>query len=399
MTARDDGFYETLPAFRDFDGVTDFAAYTPVPDDWVLVMSDVTGSTEAIGEGRYKDVNMVGTATITAVLNACGTTQVPYVFGGDGGTLIVPGSLATRAQEALLDLREASVALYGLELRVGAVPVSAIRERGADLAVRKYELSPGNHLAMLAGGGAELADDLVKDPSGAWQLDAEPGRAAPDLEGLSCRWQPLESRDGLMMTLMVKGLHPDPNAQGALLRRVLTNIARILGHDLGESAPANECSMRFRWPPAGAGREARGLAGDGPVWKKRAWVLGTGLVQAWCERFDKKAGDYDAPKYRAELRAQTDFRKFDGVLRTVLDVTEDQARAVEAYLEREHGDGHLIYGVHTARTALMTCLVFNMAQSEHVHFIDGSDGGFAMAAVGYKKQAEAMARAAAPPSD
>ena len=32
----------------------------------------------------------------------------------------------------------------------------------------------------------------------------------------------------------------------------------------------------------------------------------------------------------------------------------------------------------------MTCLVFSIEQSEHVHFIDGADGGYAKAAVGFK---------------
>lgn len=348
MTASNDRFYEELPAFDSFDGATEFEAYTPVPDDWVVLISDVVGSTVAIREGRYKDVNMVGAATITAVLNACDTT---------------------------------------------AVPVAELRRRGVDVTVRKFLLSPGNHLAMLAGGGAELADDLIKDASGQWLLKAEGDRTPPDLEGLSCRWQPLSSRDGTMMTLMIKGRDSDPAAEAALLRRVLTNIARILGHDLTASAPANEGSMKFSWPPAGADREARSLARGGPVLKKKAWVLGTGLVQAWCEKFDKKAGDYDAPKYRQELRANTDFRKYDGVLRTVLDVTTEQAHAVEAYLEREHQAGHLVYGVYLTDAALMTCLVFSLEQSEHVHFIDGSDGGFAMAAVGFKERMKAAAPA------
>jgi hypothetical protein len=113
-------------------------------------------------------------------------------------------------------------------------------------------------------------------------------------------------------------------------------------------------------------------------------VLATGLVQAWCEKFGKTAGPYDAPKYGAELRANTDFRKYDGVLRTVLDVSADQAAEVEAYLEGQYRAGRLIYGIHTAETALMTCLVFNLDQSEHVHFIDGADGGFALAAEGFK---------------
>ena len=132
---------------------------------------------------------------------------------------------------------------------------------------------------------------------------------------------------------MVKGLDRDAEAEAALLRRVLDNIARVLGHDLTDSAPPNERTMRFRFPPAGADREARGLARGRPVWKKKAWVLGTALGQALCERFDRKAGDYDAPKCRAELRTNTDFRKFDGVPHTVLDVTASR-QAEEALRER-----------------------------------------------------------------
>ncbi|MCH7634090.1 MAG: DUF3095 family protein [Proteobacteria bacterium] len=30
--------------------------------------------------------------------------------------------------------------------------------------------------------------------------------------------------------------------------------------------------------------------------------------------------------------------------------------------------------------------MFNLEQSEHVHLIDGSDGGFAMAATGFKSR-------------
>ncbi|MBT5434569.1 MAG: DUF3095 domain-containing protein [Alphaproteobacteria bacterium] len=393
MAASDDGFYEALPSFDSFDDVTRFEAYTPVPDDWVVLLSDVVGSTKAIRAGRYKDVNMVGAATITSVLNTCGTTEIPFVFGGDGATMVLPASLLPAAKEALLDLQSASVALYGLELRVGAVPVCVIRHDGHDVAIRKYRLSPGNHLAMLAGGGAERAEDLIKSgkPGDGWLFEASAERGPPDLEGLSCRWQPLTARDGCMLTLMIQGMGSDAPAQGAVLGSVLANIARILGHSLDSSAPANQVSMRFKWPPAGLMREARALARGGALWKKVLWVLGTGLVQAWCETFDRKAGDYDAPKYRGELRANTDFRKYDGVLRTVLDVTPDQAEIIEAYLEREYQRGHLIYGVHTAGTALMTCLLFNLEQGEHVHFIDGSGGGFAMAAVGFKERLAARA--------
>ena len=289
----DDQFYADLAAFDRFDDVTQFDAYRPVPEDWVVMISDVVGSTAAIRAGRYKQVNMMGAATITAVLTACATTELPFVFGGDGGTLVLPGGLAPAARDALLDLQATSIGLYGLELRVGAVPVAEIRRRGRDVTVRKFRLSPGNHLAMLAGGGVELADDLLKasGPDDGWLLTSNGERGPPDLEGLSCRWQPLASRDGCMMTLMIcgpRGGHgggpgDDPAGEGALLTAiahilghglggVLTAIAHILGHGLDASAPANDRSMHFRWPPAGAALEARSIAKDGPVWKKHLWV-------------------------------------------------------------------------------------------------------------------------------
>ncbi|MBZ0215664.1 MAG: DUF3095 domain-containing protein, partial [Fimbriimonadaceae bacterium] len=47
----------------------------------------------------------------------------------------------------------------------------------------------------------------------------------------------------------------------------------------------------------------------------------------------------------------------------------------------------LIYGLHVADSALMTCLVFNFEQSQHVHFIDAANGGFASAAIDFKTRA------------
>ncbi len=70
----------------------------------------------------------------------------------------------------------------------------------------------------------------------------------------------------------------------------------------------------------------------------------------------------------------------------VLDVSESQAERIEQHLEREHDAGRLVYGVHVADTALMTCVVFSLEQSKHVHFIDGSDGGFARAAQAFKSR-------------
>ena len=383
-----DLFYNELVPFDDFAEFVDFKAYEPVPDDWIVMIADVQRSTRAIEEGRYKDVNTVGAASITAVLNVCGEIEVPFVFGGDGGTVVVPCSLREAACDALLGLQAISQARFGLSLRVGAFPVADLRAKGADVRVRKFELSTGNYLAMFAGGGVELCDSLLKSAAAGapYMLTARSDVGEPDLQGLSCRWEPLTPRSGRMMTIMVQSTNSDPAETGALLNDVVRNISDILGHRLQESAPASVHSMKFRWPPRGLKLEARATAGHHTFLRRYFEVLASSLIQAWCERFDRRAGSYNAPVYRDELRSNTDFRKYDGILRMVLDVSESRAGFIDQYLRREHDAGRLIYGIHLADTALMTCLVFSLERSKHMHFIDGSDGGFATAAVAFKSR-------------
>jgi len=263
-------FYAKLPVFKEFSEFTDFSSYTDVPDDWVVVISDVVGSTRAIAEGRYKDVNMVGAASITAVLNACGETQVPFVFGGDGGTIVVPPNLRDVASNALCALKDKSQEIFGLQLRAGAVPVSVLRDKGASVKIRKFELSEGNFLAMFAGGGMELADELLKSTKepNPYLLKSGPETGEPDLEGLSCRWEPLQATKGKMLTMMVKAVADNAGDERKLLSQIMSSIEKELGEEALEAAPASKKSMRFRWPPRGLLQEAQMGDATKPYWRR-----------------------------------------------------------------------------------------------------------------------------------
>jgi hypothetical protein len=84
--------------------------------------------------------------------------------------------------------------------------------------------------------------------------------------------------------------------------------------------------------------------------------------------------------------ATTDFRKFDGSLRLVLSGTAAQREKLTRYLEERRALGELCYGMHVARSAVMTCLIDDR-QGEHFHFVDGAGGGYASAAVALKQSA------------
>lgn len=398
----DRDFYRALPPHRSFDVVGDIDAFTPLPGSWNVVIADIRDSTPAIAAGRYKDVNMVGASCIVAALNALPDVDLPYVFGGDGATLAVPPSALDTVRLALLKTRALAANAFGLELRVGAVSVATLREMGADVAVARFELSRGNHLALFSGGGVEQADGLIKDDADGSRGFAfsEPADDDPDLEGLSCRWEPLRATRGQMVNLLIRARTADSREAAVLYRDLIATFDRALGGDTLAGAPIRAGNMRFRWPPRGLATEAALTRGDKAQWRRYIEIWLESLVQRFLEWFDASAGGYDAPVYRAELRANTDFRRFDGMLRMVVDCTADELHEIRTELVTRHNDGELDYGMHVADAALMTCVVFDLSESRHLHFVDGADGGFAMAALELKAQlaraAQSLARTAGP---
>lgn len=395
MTNPTDSFYANLPSTPDFAAVADLGSYTPVPADWTILLTDVIGSTKAIQAGRYKDVNMVGAACITATLNALPGLNLPFVFGGDGAAILVPPSGVDAGCTAMVGLAGLADQQFGLGLRVGIVPVQDLYRRGATLGIRKLQLSPGNDLALFSGSGLELADTLVKVPStgNPFAIPIPDHPPEPDLDGLSCRWEPLRAANGVSLTCMLRAVDPGSAAQEAALRNTLSTIQEtVRGDPALAAAPARPETLRFRWPPRSLWMEAQTTAGKRSILRRFAQIFMESIFQGLAERFDWKIGPYNAPVYREETRTNTDFRKYDGLLRMVLDVSPSQADAIEAYFAAEHAAGRLVYGTHRADAALMTCLVFSLEQSQHIHFIDGADGGFALAAQGFKKQLAALAR-------
>ena len=383
-----DRFYAELAPFDRFTDFTDVGAYARMPDEWLVLCADIRGSTRAIEAGRYKDVNTIGAACITAILNVSGDIEVPFVFGGDGAVIVIPPSLRLVAESELMALAEMASSRFDLDLRVGVVPVHDLRQHNLDVAVRKFQLSAGNFLAMFTGGGIELAEKLLKSDSDDNQYILKQAKhdRPPSLEGLSCRWEPLTPRGGVMLTMMVKTGSKNADNERRIMGEVLEALAEVLGSDSTQVSPASRFSMKFRWPPRNAWMEALLTTGNRFVAVTYLTVLFTSLIQLWCDSFGKKAGDYDGKKYTDELRANTDYRKYDDMLRMVLDVSEEQANAIDDYLQQRFEAGDVVFGIHRASSALMTCVVFSLKQSEHVHFVDGAEGGFAMASVDLKRR-------------
>ena len=385
------GFFAGLPLLGRAAQTFDAASYRAAPGDWLLVVTDIVGSTAAIAAGQHKTVNFVAAMAIAALKNLCAPTPLPFLFGGDGSVLMVPPQHAGAARLALARVRGFAQREFGLALRIGVAAVSLLRQFGSEVLVGRFEPTPGNSFGVFLGGGVGLLEAAVRgtaDPAlvALVAIPDELDDAAPvDLAGLSCRWNPLRSGRGKMVTLIIQGA-ADPGALHA-------QVMRIAGQ--ADAQPVRLDTLRMGWPPKGLMLEARVSRGASPLWRSTLRVLLATLIARLFFLLRRPMGGFDPDKYLDEVTTNTDFCKHDDTISFVLDCPLDCIEPIRELLQRQMAAGALRYGMNVSDTALMTCLVTAPSQSLHVHFVDGGDGGYTSAARAMKAVPRPVASAGA----
>jgi len=192
-----------------------------------------------------------------------------------------------------------------------------------------------------------------------------------------------------MICLLVMALGPDETEQVHTYQRVLAALQAIV--DPHEARPVTDAGLQLT-PRAGdfsveARVRSKKAAGDDFTRAERS-ARKQNTVGRVLTSLGVRAFGFDAKQYKHQVTENTDFRKFDATLRMVLDLTEDERSGVLALLEHERDAGRVVYGIHQAAAALMTCLVRSY-DGDHLHFVDGADGGYALAAKQMKAQLQA----------
>lgn len=381
-----ESFYQNLNSFSDFTRVLDDSHYVEAPENWMILLTDVKGSTQAIHEGRYQQVNMIGAASITCVLNCLGAYSIPFVFGGDGATLLIPSEKSASVCQQLKGLQLVAQNHFGIDLRVGLVSLQLLRETGLTLKVAKYELSPGNCLAQFRGGALEKAEEMIKkNHPQAVILVPLKSEASPNLEGLSCRLNPLRTRQGEILSLICKPRRT--KEADKTLQMILNELKSILKDDFHSASPVSTSQLQWKYIPASFKDEVYLSQTKGESFLSAFFkVFLRTLIANFSIKKNIRLGPFQPEKYKNEIAINSDFKKFDEMLRMVIDCTPQQAQAIEQLLQSQFNQKNIFYGVHKSKEALMTCMVFSASQNQHIHFIDGSNGGYAIAASVMKKQ-------------
>ena len=370
-------FWKDLPHFQNFDESFNPQNYIPYDPSWYLFIADIQGSTQAIAEGRYKDVNLIGALCIVAVLNVCKKIEIPFVFGGDGASILVPSSYFEETKNALLATKIRSLESFKMKLRVGAVRIGELYKKNISLDVAKHKVSKDYDQALFKGGGMAQADALIKaDPRYCFEIPDFLIEA--DFSGLECRWQDIASSKDETISLLIYA------KDNTVYQDALAYIDRHLGRQ-EQRHPVQSSSLRLSFSFLQLSHEVnakkRGLR-KFPFLLKLFFINILGWLMM---RFNLRTEEIQWGDYKGQVCLTTDCEKFDDMLRMVCSVRKKERVALENYLQQAHQKKSLCYGIHISNRALMTCLVFERMGSQ-VHFVDAADGGYAMAAVGLKKQ-------------
>jgi hypothetical protein len=384
-------FYESLPISEQISDLFDISCHSPLPDDWHIVMVDVQALDSVIAQGRYRDVHTITAAAAVAAINAAQRKPLPFFMRAGGLRIAVPREYVWEVSRALVGLKQLVGRRFGLSIVIGYVAMSVVREFGHELRVSRLRVSRGVVQACFLGSGILHAEHLLRVHHPAVTFpDNSRERIEVNLKGLECRWRPLRSDKEESVCLVVQPRASDPQLMMQVLNQVRSSIEQIYGKSsdrnpirrdelilsLGRRILIREAKLRAR----GHGR----ISFEAYLLFLRATVaLGRVLM-----RLGVTAGGVCWAEYKDMLIKNADvFRLVQGV-RCVLAGSKAHRAELTRFLESLHRKGEIYFGMHATRTLHMTCMVFSYAD-EHLHCLDGADGGFFFAEKSLQEQVDA----------
>lgn len=354
--------------------------FTQVPENWYVVVADVENSTIAVENGLHNEVNLAATGSIVAVLNEFKLKEryfkIPYFFGGDGATFIVPATVRKNVMDILEVHRVHVQNNLSLNLRIGTMSVKDILSAGFKLKIAKLKLNPLLTIPVILGNGLKYAEDEIK---ASWLPSKKSfPKKEVNLEGMECRWDEIvpENEGKKVVCLLV--FCENEIQQAKVYAEVITKINSIFGN-LDKRQPISTISLKLNSSIAKIRKEMYAKIGKYSIgYLAKNWFL-TVLGKVYFKFFK------EGKKYLEELSQLSDTIMMDGTINTVMVGKEKDIDKLKTYLTHRENKGELTFGIHTTYASVMSCYVQDRKE-KHIHFVDATEGGYTTAAISFKKK-------------
>ncbi len=373
-------FYSRLPVnqIRLSELLMEEHLFYKIPDNWHVLITDIKKSTRAVAEGLHETVNLVAAGSIVAVLNIAfkANLSVPFFFGGDGATFIIPPVILGNVLKALKVHQQNTEKNFKIELRVGQVPVKDIYGNNHALHISKLKASQLFSIPVVLGDGLTYAEKIIKGEDYMPELFTV-NEEDLDLSGMQCRWdkiKPPENYDEVVSLLVIArhGIN-----QPLTFKKVIDKLDEIYGEP-ERRKPITVSRLKLKTTLKKVATEMRvKFGGYNAIYLFKNWCTTMlGLLY-----FRTKKGK----TYLHQLVEFSDTLVIDGKINTVISGTKQQRETLQAELDEMEKNGEINYGLHVSSESVMSCYVRNMNE-DHIHFVDGSEGGYTKAAGVLKKK-------------
>ncbi|AMR29922.1 hypothetical protein A0256_00080 [Mucilaginibacter sp. PAMC 26640] len=387
MHTDNDQFYADLPVHRVPMGnlLVSPKRFREIPANWHVIITDIKNSTQAVFGGGHENVNLIATGSIVSVLNIAFGMQVtvPFFFGGDGATCIVPPSIHKKVMQALRLYKVNTLENFNLELRTGTIPVADIYAKGHHLHIAKYSSGEIFSIPVILGNGLNYAEQVIKGDDYMFAANgADDDDQELDLTGMQCRWDRISPPDDKEEVVSLLVIATNGAMQSEAFKVVMDTIDKVYGLPQ-KRQPISVDKLKFRTSFNNLGLEMRASLG------KIKWLQ---LVKNWAINlygkiyFNTESGQ----RYLKSLVENSDTLVIDGKINTVISGTAKKREKLLKVLDQLEHTGKIVYGLHISNASVMSCYVRDL-KDDHIHFVDGSEGGYTQAAKMLKAKLKGLA--------
>ena len=350
-----------------------------IPDDWYIVVTDIKGSTTSVDNGFSEIVNLIATGSIIAALNIASkhVIDIPFFFGGDGATILIPSVLLPEIMDALTSHKENIQKEFDIFLKIGNVSVSDVYKNNLELKITKASINKLLTIPIVLGNGLHFAEKLIKSRDKVLPTSNKK-ETSLDLDGMECRWNKVSPPENSneVVSLIVHAV--SESKQAPIFQNILEKTDNIYGA-LHNRNPISVPKLKLNFNYQKIRTELKASNKQlGVINFLKVWI--TGVLGKYYY-----LASTQGRKYLNELTQLSDILVIDGRINMVISGTAKQRHLLTEYLDNLEKNELIVYGIHVSNTSIMSCYVRNR-DTQHIHFVDGGSSGYTRAAMVLKEK-------------
>lgn len=346
--------------------------FEKVPDDWSIIVTDVEGSTAIFEKGDQQLVHLASTGSIIACLNIARDLEIeiPFFFGGDGATILVPPSITAACIHALTLHQERCRINFEFHLRVGFRTVGTLATDGSFVRILKYKRNEFHTMPVILGNALKLAEKQIKE-NDTLQEEAQALEYNLNLTGMECKWDKIAPPvpEGEVLSLIINAVNNED--QHKIYSKIIQLMEDIYGND-GSRNPISATTLKII-------HNVQQLRNEVSMkFKTFSWFNWFKSFVRTCVATVFIRFTPSGKKYLDEIVNLTEILMLDGSINTVIAGTKKQRLALLKTLNLLEEKGIINYGYYVSKSSVISCYV-TAVDSYHIHFLDGDNGGYTRA--------------------